>query len=86
MIGHVIVRLRAICGLDLRLRDDSAVASRYYQVKQDTCQKIGIGSCATIAYPLRHDKSIQDILFQILVGDHLLVAGFDAYRLHHADA
>lgn len=72
--------------MSLRLRDDSAGASRYYKVKQDSYQKIRIGSRATIAYPLRHDKSIQDILFQNLVVDHLRAGGFDAYRVHYADA
>ena len=86
MISHIFVRLRAICGSSLRLRDDSAGASRYYQVKQDSWQKIWIGSRATIAYHLHHDNSIQDILFHNLVVDHLLAGSFDAYRLHHADA
>lgn len=64
---------------NLRLRADSVDTFRYYQI-------FGIGSRAVIAYPLRHDKSIQDILFQNLFVDYLLGGGFDGYRLHHADA
>jgi hypothetical protein len=72
--------------LNLRLRDDSAGASRYYQVKQDFFQQFGIGSRAAIAYPLRHDKGIQDKLFQKLLVEHLLAGSFDGFRLHHTDA
>jgi hypothetical protein len=60
------------------LRDDSAGTRRYYQVKQDFHWKFGIGSRAAIAYPLRHDKRIQDILFQNLLADRLLADSFDA--------